>query len=1785
MGFYGNITNTSRTQFQFDKIYFSRKQMDDSAATDGIYAGRYVLVNYEQDDNEAGDYYLNAYKMYDDETQEFYFCSSINDERLTRFRYVESQAQADPDNDLVYKGQIIAVPPDGLHNVVDPEATKWEFWVVTGSITVVEQTETVPDPELTQYDNPDEVEVEYATYTQYTGGLYTVNYNTDVDEYGTSRGYDSTVWQKVYKEGQDKYVMVAELNTIVPTFDIEADAPKMVPLTPHFDADSTNVYYKLHWSPSWGLRVRAASSKLRGPILKDSGADSGVGLTPMTTGTIDYPSDERAEWYKTVYDGINTTTDYAFTVDEYHDTGRWIPVDESMRQLNTDGTAEAVMGPPAAIYYNKDGFKADVVSYGYFERALTADTYQPYTYYKKVDGKYVLVDDLDFNQNLTYYEKIDDHIRVQPTGISGHMYNRHDGSVTDAVQEDTQEITIMLPAIGNSIAAIWDLIYGSEEVNGGERRNMDIEWERARAGMDRHGLRLVTDFDFTNQYLYKTKNVDTVAGAINSVHDLLGMIITSAPHDNLMNSINQLSNERIYYDETNHTFNRKHIVYTYEELSDESYEFESIGTLTADQYEPGYYYYEVSEDEYAIDHGVSPTSGREYFLRAILEDVEYTPVNDLNLFDGTVYCYPDFIGTDDHLYSYEEVQLDANSYEPNFYYKYENSNYVLATSELFNAETTYFRKTSVFDPLKLDYVREPEYQRDRIYYRWDEIQKDAYPTLSDIYEKNMFYYKDEQGNFILSQSDTAETAIQYYTLLPENIKTLRSLFPEGQYFGLYVPGKYLYRTQEGNYKLAVAATLAQSLAYENTANSPYYILNTSNQMTLDNQVYSRVITFDVVNLNVDTYIKDVYYIKRSNAPENTNSESDFQLCSENDFDQAKTYYIRNETLYLVNNNYYQVDETMPYNLIQFHEHEFYYRDGHDYKVVPRIAETALLTSDDIVVFRNHPNNGREENEPNGGTYILNPQDYSRPAVSAMIYQDQFYETGKFHYLHEDFEPIELDADTYEADKYYIYDDVNQEYVLADSVEWDSEASYFADYSDLILDTYPRKIHSTYYRIPVNGIGEPVTLKFFEEYRYYKKRNDREYVLITEETPDVLEQTIYERNPLYVMHDEAGIYSDGAIWNFDAHFIPATLTLGRRTESFGLEPFQDFARNLETLNGMLLKVKSMLDYDDKDTRDTRTVQGALHTLQDKIAQFSTWKPGQVMIADAYGRLHGANRVETEWTKINVDPQVGVPTIHIEHKYNPIANTTSTTDLSIDNSASFNDIKTIRDGTGHEVATHTTNIIFPNSYGIVGADNTTFTPNNASNTHDIPADGTYNSIKFEGTDQWIQTATAIEMENAGTANEVSVKKIKFTHEYNRDVSRDQTPTPNLSLNADAKITDHYPQLDAMGHVVAWVDTTYDLPDSYGIVGADNTTFTPNNTNNINDIAAGTTYQAIKFEGTDDWIQTQTATETEGEGANAVAVKKIKFTHEYNRDTSRDVTTNINLATSTTAAFTDWKPLLDANGHVVAWENSPITFPNGYSQFTGDSGTSQAADTYDSFKFEGSTWVETTVDGTNQKITIGHKNPVTNGATAVGPTVSQSPSFGGTFSIPAFAIDSKGHVATTGTQTVTIPQMSVTSGTNSTTDSLLTGLSYNDGIFTTTSIAPQSMVLTGYTSDNTVTIGAITASDTIGSALNMLEQRIIAAETSAGGANSSIAGLNVSAVTAGTGEVISEVSQSGGRISVSKKNLTANDIPSLTASKISDFTSYSFSYTPSGKSTAETFSLQTIIDRLVALEDAQA
>ena len=240
MGFYGNITNTSRTQFQFDKIYPNRYEMDRNAQTDGVYLGRYVLIEYDNN------YHLDTFKrvFFVGNVAYLYNASQIPDER---YKLTKSQISQ---NELVYTSNSNLTVETGL------KGNECIFYKCT-SAYIANSKEAATFEVISRLEGP----------------AYTDNYNIDKEHYNPGRGYDSTVWQKVFNKDSDQenslkehYVMIAELNTVVPTFDVVAEAPSMNPVVPHFDTESTDVYYKLHWQTPWGFRVAEAKNTSKSDV-------------------------------------------------------------------------------------------------------------------------------------------------------------------------------------------------------------------------------------------------------------------------------------------------------------------------------------------------------------------------------------------------------------------------------------------------------------------------------------------------------------------------------------------------------------------------------------------------------------------------------------------------------------------------------------------------------------------------------------------------------------------------------------------------------------------------------------------------------------------------------------------------------------------------------------------------------------------------------------------------------------------------------------------------------------------------------------------------------------------------------------------------------------------------------------------------------------------------------------------------------------------------------------------------------------------------------------------------------------------------------------------------------------------------------------------------------------------------------------------------------------------------------------------------------------------------------
>lgn len=856
MGFYGNITNTSRTQFQFDKTYPNRAAMDNAAKSDGVYIGRYVLIEY--DTKFSADWATEAYQK----TKEINgqkvieFFGNDKTDAASRFLYGAGN---------IVKDKYIRVPAtyedtDGtirIHNLDNPGALSDIIYLITGKGV---------------NDNPAVTKI-----SEVKDSPYNENYNIDIQRYGPSRGYDSTVWQKVYADEQERYVMVAELNTVVPSFGVSADAPTLSPTAPHFDADSTNVYYKVHWQPTWGLRVKSAAANILAKPLDENG-DTIVSADDISLSEVAEkasPSDETTIWNKGGYNTSNgVMSKYYYYRDTVNDetgeiTGRWVKSDRP------DEKAAAI---PAAIYYNKDGFSADKI------------VYSP--------------------------KGVEDKITIEPTGLSGQQYNIHDNTGAKKPQVDTQELSIILPSIGNSIAQMWDIVYGNKEINDSNERNTAINWKDASIIPNDEGLELIKET--SKGYGYEPNEVETLAGAINSVHNLMGMII--AEKDSLSDSdIQDLNEDYIYYLTDDKKFYRKHKTYTFGN-SNISYTGNIASRFT-----------QVSLSNW-------PSNNTQYFYSDTVRN----------------NSKPNYILEKDYRSGkkYYTVQAPDNSKKVEFTGKFEPYKYfVLNSSVLVNGKTTNVYKTSLhtkytpgttYNIITRTMLGENArfYEKGKYYYAT--FTKESKPTIERyndfvyfILRNGRYYRATEPFNegtayyiptFYKSTSETASSNRQYFSFTVveegENIYTERvvynvatgvtsSNFGQGEYYiesnGSYIKAeKYqsgtTYYTREVSYILVEGApTLKPENAIEytmvNLVNDKYYCYQPVNsdgypQYVLVNEALKSELSYNICTINIkeltNFYAPGNYYYKLDNP--NSPFYGSYVLDNNDKETKGRTYY-------------------------------------------------------------------------------------------------------------------------------------------------------------------------------------------------------------------------------------------------------------------------------------------------------------------------------------------------------------------------------------------------------------------------------------------------------------------------------------------------------------------------------------------------------------------------------------------------------------------------------------------------------------------------------------------------------------------------------------------------------------------------------------------------------------------------------------------------------------------------------------------------------------------------------
>ena len=685
MGFYGNIKDIERnSSFVFDKIYANRKQMDENALTDDIYTGRYVLIEYDTDTSSLD--YKKAFMNPVNKTIAGYNVLYLSDDYSEKTTILFDETNSSLDGDLL-KGitpfTIVYINKDGKNQYY--ECIGYFTLTSTGECTVIDNatitSDTFSDTSLLDKYKADK---KYALFNFIaensalnSNNNYAINYNIDAayaKEKGitmSGHGWDSTVWQKTIVGDTDKYVMVAELNTVIPTFGLSADAPTQTPLMPHFDAASTDVYYNLHWQPSWGLRTQLASAE----------HSDGQSITEPGTGKI--LSDDTTTWIRKVYD---KETDRINTY-YYTKAGSWKRI-SSLKDIGEDGYL------PAAVYFNKDGF----------------------------------------NSAVRYHSSLEDKVGIDMTGYSqtpdangkwnNTQYNSHVAGRTESAV-DTQEMSVILPAIGNAISEMWDLVYGSgdKKDDSVSARLTDISWRESPAAETENRLSLIKTED-GSAFNYTPADVETLAGAINSTHDLMGMIVQDvkeAPESLEDFANNKASNDYIYY--FDNKFYRKTPLNTYTELTPNEYTFiEAPNELDELTYN-NYTYYIKQGDEYVKSTGKYDPN-ETYYIRTVPDRMVQVELS----------TFQDIMGDKDYLYK------NANG----------------------------------------DYIYSNEYSADKQYYTID-AEKAKQVSLQSGYKPNQFYYK-RNDDYYLDTNLTGPTDSIEYVLQSATPITARYVYLPGLYY-------------------------------------------------------------------------------------------------------------------------------------------------------------------------------------------------------------------------------------------------------------------------------------------------------------------------------------------------------------------------------------------------------------------------------------------------------------------------------------------------------------------------------------------------------------------------------------------------------------------------------------------------------------------------------------------------------------------------------------------------------------------------------------------------------------------------------------------------------------------------------------------------------------------------------------------------------------------------------------------------------------------------------------------
>ncbi len=678
---------------------------------DNVFSGRFVLVSYSGDDDFFPGGIILGFKNNRDDLQIYpnIECTTGTEFKFTQFEIVTSPIKQDWNKYYISDGYFYTQLPDESYFdnsgqvVYYKPKTEGNNLVGSGQIVQIynnttgepssifyqcinEPTDTSSVAQWKLIRTLDDLILNGEEYS-----FYLKNYNLDKAHYKDSfdlRGYDATIWEKVYAKGYAKFVLVARLNSAsFPAFELQNDPPSLMPTAPYLDTWKSDSLYKVHVPTHPGLQLKPATGKRD---LLDNG---------------DY-----GDWYYPTSD-VERIESIIEDQDDYY----------------------------PEIYLNLGG-----------SRNLNAQK------------EYHLIEShKEKNKSIP----LKNNIELTLTGESGAIYTDKNGAV--GPQPDLLEVGIHLPIIGDIVDDFYDIVYGTtSEID--LTRPRDIEWYDGNVddNLKQKGNGALN---------YKQYDLNTVAGTLNTMHSQLGQIIVTwenLPDTSNPYYLNAFDKNKIYYCKSEDKYYRIGVGYNYidpaiklegnpyyyveaEEVVDadsyitNTYYEDSLGRVIAmGEFDPSKTYYKkcLAPLAYEVIHapdnndpdyviGLRNFEAGKYFLHSPTESNYYRDNNAEPSEPDRTYYYMD----EPNLSSGNLITNDIeailvssfnNTYSPNTFYMIdEDENYIKALEDLPNPETVYCLPQ--FTP----------YQT---------------PTNSEVvfYEPNLFYYKDDDGIFHLSEYET-----------------------------------------------------------------------------------------------------------------------------------------------------------------------------------------------------------------------------------------------------------------------------------------------------------------------------------------------------------------------------------------------------------------------------------------------------------------------------------------------------------------------------------------------------------------------------------------------------------------------------------------------------------------------------------------------------------------------------------------------------------------------------------------------------------------------------------------------------------------------------------------------------------------------------------------------------------------------------------------------------------------------------------------------------------------------